>query len=102
MSKNNDRALLAATLVGLAALGAMFVGCAPAAQSDQKTGEYVVSLCPTEDSEGPCWWDADIQGNGTGVSFLVTKNGDVYYLLELPTCADAPEFDCLTGEGLGR
>ncbi|QFG25415.1 hypothetical protein [Actinomadura sp. WMMB 499] len=36
--------------------------------------------CVTEDSPGPCYWDAEIQGNGEGRSFLVHADGTVQYL----------------------
>lgn len=35
--------------------------------------------CATEDSPGPCYWDAQKQGNGQGRSFLVHANGTVTY-----------------------
>lgn len=35
--------------------------------------------CPTEDSAGPCYWDAERQGNGTGQSFTVNPDGSVTY-----------------------
>lgn len=34
--------------------------------------------CPTEDSDN-CYWDADVRGNGQGISFTV-RNGNVYYV----------------------
>lgn len=36
--------------------------------------------CATEDSPGPCVWDAEHQGNGRGRSFLVTEDNRVIYL----------------------
>jgi hypothetical protein len=35
--------------------------------------------CATEDSSGPCYWDAQSLGNGHGRSFVVTANGQVIY-----------------------
>lgn len=35
--------------------------------------------CATEDSTGPCYWDATRQGNGKGRSFTVTADGKVHY-----------------------
>lgn len=35
--------------------------------------------CATEDAPGPCYWNADIQGNGTGRSFTVDATGHVTY-----------------------
>lgn len=37
--------------------------------------------CATEDSPGPCYWDAQHRGNGKGKSFRVLKNGKVEYLV---------------------
>jgi hypothetical protein len=39
-------------------------------------------LCPTEDSFN-CVWDARIQGNGEGISFLYVGTEDVGLLLLL-------------------
>jgi hypothetical protein len=36
--------------------------------------------CATEDSAGPCYWDAAHRGNGKGKSFRVLANGKVEYL----------------------
>ncbi len=36
--------------------------------------------CLTEDSKGPCFWDAGTRGNGKGRSFWVDINGGVHYL----------------------
>lgn len=36
--------------------------------------------CATEDqAQGPCFWDAQRQGNGRGRSFYVDEQGRVYY-----------------------
>lgn len=35
--------------------------------------------CESEDSEGPCRWDAKTMGNGTGKSFTVEADGTVKY-----------------------
>lgn len=35
--------------------------------------------CETEDAVGPCYWDAAVQGNGQGRSFVVTDDGEVFY-----------------------
>jgi hypothetical protein len=32
------------------------------------------SACVTEDSSGPCYWDATKRGNGLGHSFVVTPD----------------------------
>lgn len=36
--------------------------------------------CPTEDSPGPCWWDAAARGNGEGHSFWAAADGAVWPL----------------------
>lgn len=64
----------------------------------QEVPATIVPTCLTEDSEGPCWWDASVSGNQTGDSFVVDADGNVTYLSVLPSCADAPEFKCLDGE----
>ena len=35
--------------------------------------------CATEDSDGPCYWDASRRGNGAGRSFVVSDDGEVFY-----------------------
>lgn len=35
--------------------------------------------CATEDSPGPCYWDARIHGNGKGRSFIVHADQSVEY-----------------------
>ena len=35
--------------------------------------------CESEDSVGPCYWDASRSGNGTGRDFVVTDDGEVFY-----------------------
>lgn len=53
-----------------------FVACADTAYTpDMST---VLELCPTEDSDN-CYWNAVLQGNGTGKSFI-SINGEVRYL----------------------
>jgi hypothetical protein len=37
------------------------------------------SACATEDSSGPCYWDAQDMGNGHGRSFVVTADGQLHY-----------------------
>ena len=48
--------------------------------------------CPTEDAnngelanalDGPCLWDAEVRGNGLGVSFLVFPDGRTVVINEL-------------------
>jgi hypothetical protein len=35
--------------------------------------------CVEEDSPGPCFWDADVRGNGIGLSFTVDAQQVVHY-----------------------
>lgn len=35
--------------------------------------------CATEDSDGPCYWDAKVRGNGAGRSFWVDAQQRVHY-----------------------
>jgi hypothetical protein len=35
--------------------------------------------CATEDSAGPCYWDASKRGNRKGLTFYVRKSGTVVY-----------------------
>lgn len=39
-----------------------------------------VPACATEDSAGPCCWDASARGNGEGRSFTVGSDQVVTYL----------------------
>lgn len=39
--------------------------------------DMVIPPCVTENSPGPCYWDADTMGNGEGVSFNVDAFGNV-------------------------
>lgn len=38
----------------------------------------IAPSCPTEDSPGFCAWNAQIQGNGTGQSFVVIGDNVLY------------------------
>lgn len=37
------------------------------------------AACELEDSPGPCYWNADTMGNGTGTSFYVDAAGTYTY-----------------------
>ena len=39
----------------------------------------MVTPCVTEDSPGPCYWEAQVQGNGYGRSFTRDARGVVVY-----------------------
>ena len=43
------------------------------------------SVCVTEDSPGPCFWDAKTQGNGKGTSFWVLADGTVAHVTDRET-----------------
>jgi hypothetical protein len=49
--------------------------------SDQQAGGWARGYvpCATEDSPGPCYWDASTMGNEHGRSFLVMTDGEVFY-----------------------
>lgn len=36
--------------------------------------------CATEDSPGPCFWDAESRGNGVGRSFYVDRYNRVHFV----------------------
>ena len=47
-------------------------------------GEGLGSLgyqpCENEDGPGPCYWDAQVRGNGEGRSYVIDSLGGVIYL----------------------
>ena len=43
-------------------------------------GDTYYTPCVWEDSDGPCYWDAAVAGNGQGTSFIRHESGDVTYL----------------------
>lgn len=49
---------------------------------DQGAHQTIESFrsCESEDASGPCVWDAQVQGNGHGESFVVDRFGNVAYL----------------------
>lgn len=62
------RAVLAVALAGMVALIAIV------------SAPVNPPACPTEDSVGPCVWNAATSGNGQGTSFLVDADQNVVYL----------------------
>ena len=38
-----------------------------------------IAECESEDSAGPCYWDAATRGNGLGESFMVNADQTVIY-----------------------
>jgi hypothetical protein len=65
------RRILAALALALAAL----TGCT----TDDDTWTRGYPPCAQEDSPGPCYWDAQERGNGTGHSFVVHPDGVYEY-----------------------
>lgn len=45
----------------------------------QRAVEMGYFPCASEDSAGPCYWDASRQGNGQGRSFVITDDNEVFY-----------------------
>jgi hypothetical protein len=69
---------LAGFAVGLVA--AAINSPAPAELAVQEITTAVV--CVSEDSPGPCYWDAKAFGNGEGTSFVRNADGSITYLPE--------------------
>lgn len=66
-------------LAGMAVSAAIAMGTpyAPPYAPDQP---QPYAACITEDSAGPCIWNANESGNGRGRSFVVTADQEVIYL----------------------
>lgn len=69
------------SIAALALIG-LTTACAPAPNTARvsETRPLVLEAlapCATEDSPGPCYWDATQQGNGQGNSFTVDANQHV-------------------------
>jgi len=77
MARDNLKAL---TLVIVLVAGILVV--ARLDRPQQSLPEYMsYPVCASEDQDtGPCYWDADVRGNGLGHSFYVTADGDVTYI----------------------
>lgn len=68
-----------AVLAGLGLVLVVVIGVAIGASWEREVSPDPLSTpCATEDSLG-CFWDADVQGNGQGSSFVVDTDGTVYY-----------------------
>lgn len=76
------RALMlpAAILVAAGAVLAGSPSAAPALSDTPRNAELPAAPCATEDSAGPCFWDAGRAGNGRGFSFWVDSAQTVHYL----------------------
>ena len=70
--------LALATGVGVLA-GVGVAGAPPERVFEAPSYGYSVPPCPTEDSPGPCFWDAATMGNGRGRSFVVGVDQVVRY-----------------------
>lgn len=53
-----------------------FAACTPQEKEDQTRG---YAACENEDSDGPCYWDAEVEGNGNGRSFTVLEDNSIEY-----------------------
>ncbi len=70
--------ILMLTMMYLTLATKIYFGSQPK-QLDNSTP--TVPACASEDQEiGPCFWDAKTRGNGKGTSFLLTAEGEIYYL----------------------
>lgn len=67
---------------------AAFTAPAPAPRVDvsdvgwEATDPIPTTPCLTEDSAGPCIWDANTRGNGRGTAFWVDSDQTVHYFGE--------------------
>lgn len=73
LTRRGVTVVMLATVAWLVACGII----AGQSGSDQLTRDY--PPCVTEDSPGPCYWDAPTRGNGIGQSFIVTPDQTVIY-----------------------
>jgi hypothetical protein len=60
---------------------AAIAACGSTQQAHKATPTPKSTPCATEDSQGPCYWDAQHRGNGRGKSFRVKRDGKVEYLV---------------------
>jgi hypothetical protein len=89
------RAILAAvTLTAGLALAITPGTPAQAVSGHRSAAPAAVRLCATEDSPGPCLWDAAFSGNGHGRSFLRRADGRVRYLPPRPLTWHRVMRDC--------
>ena len=62
----------------LPALAAAAALVAPVAVAAPASAAVAFPQCRYEDSNGPCWWDANNRGDGRGMSFWVGSDGRVH------------------------
>lgn len=83
---------IATAIATILAITAAIIGVALANSTDTEDWTRGYEPCATEDSVGPCYWDADTMGNGEGRSFVVEPDGQVIYVsdagIPLPTTID--------------
>ena len=80
---NLDR-VVTGLILALAALCAVLWAITPEPAPEvspliQKAVEMGYFPCAHEDAVGPCYWNAEFQGNGQGRSFVVTDDNEVFY-----------------------
>jgi hypothetical protein len=82
MSRRGDIALFIMLVLGVTFAG---YGVAQLIAEMINPAPAPLAACVSEDSPGPCYWDADTRGNGRGTSFVVTEDDTVIYLPESET-----------------
>lgn len=81
MGKHRKPSRIARMIRRSAVVGVLAIGFITGMAIPADAPEYTrYPPCATEDAPGPCYWDAQVQGNGEGRSFLVHANGTVQYL----------------------
>lgn len=63
-------------LVGVTAATTLAVVLSPSSGSEFDPTK--LPACATEDSAGPCYWDAKTRGNGQGVSFWIDEHQQLH------------------------
>lgn len=68
------------TTIALATTATLLtVACHPDTSTTSTSTATTLAPCPTEDSTGPCHWNASHQGDGNGHSFTRNTDGTVTY-----------------------
>jgi hypothetical protein len=71
--------LSAVARLAVAALAAATLSLGATSPADAALRKHY-KPCPTEDSRGPCVWDARHRGDGVGRSFVVTARQRIIYV----------------------
>lgn len=88
METLGNRIMAALTFTGIAAFGMfVFTACTdalPMTETEQRQmlSDSEVAACEYEDQVpdvNPCYWDADVQGNGQGRSYVVFPDGSLLF-----------------------